>query len=403
MKIRRICSAAMFAWFFLFAATAWADLGQLFWPVDLKDRGDVSIRNAAMARLTAFAKDFSTDPLAKTAEAIVARDRNREDAGAWIGETLQFVAQTLEAHPSAENNNAIRQSALEILDYPLHLDNQRKDIEPAFKDTWFREVGRFYLRSMKPAIEEIKSAKVESGLRVWKLYNMGFVVKSKNHTVGFDVNPGRPTAISPEQLQNLVDSLDILFLSHNHGDHVNTQVVLMMLKAGKKVVMPTPTAANILRRIQDKETNAVKMYDDFRSPRDIGGVLVRCFPGMQGNTDPCNVYAVTLDGLTVAHNGDNDQTRVYDPIPDTIHVDVALANCWSGMLPFIGKIKPDFATTGHELELDHDVPHRVSYLKTYELIRTGKNLPKIAVLNWGETVSYPECRSERKPAANDAR
>ena len=63
---------------------------------------------------------------------------------------------------------------------------------------------------------------------------MGFVVKSKNHTIGFDIFP---SMVGNVEIISLADDLDILFLSHAHSDHVYPPLVEAMVKAGKKVVI----------------------------------------------------------------------------------------------------------------------------------------------------------------------
>jgi hypothetical protein len=141
--------------------------------------------------------------------------------------------------------------------------------------------------------------------------------------------------------------------------------------------------------------NIINLYDDYKEPIDIDGVRVRCFPGWQDQETPCSVYAVTLDNYTVSHNGDNTRTEIYPKIRKSGKVDVLLANCWSGILPYINNTKPKLVITGHENEVGHDVAHRVSYLQTYQCLSSDKNLPKTFVLDWGECISYPGGQSLR--------
>lgn len=74
---------------------------------------------------------------------------------------------------------------------------------------------------------------------------MGFVVKSKGHIVGFDLWPGAVSGrqYTQEQLDVLTRKLDVLFISHEHGDHVSRQLAEALLKAGKTVVAPDPAKA----------------------------------------------------------------------------------------------------------------------------------------------------------------
>lgn len=64
--------------------------------------------------------------------------------------------------------------------------------------------------------------------------------------------------ISDASIQQIVDHCDVLFLTHNHGDHVDPVVVDMFLKAGKPVVAPT----NILPEKKDiQHERSDKMID----------------------------------------------------------------------------------------------------------------------------------------------
>ena len=64
---------------------------------------------------------------------------------------------------------------------------------------------------------------LEEGMKVYKLYNDGFIVKTKSVTVAFDLYRGgamkeSPSLISDETMQAIVAQCDIMFLSHNHPD-----------------------------------------------------------------------------------------------------------------------------------------------------------------------------------------
>lgn len=62
-------------------------------------------------------------------------------------------------------------------------------------------------------IEEIKATKVTEGVRIWKMYNMGLIVKTPDTCFGIDINEG--------SAQNLAKLLDFAVFSHWHPDHTD--------------------------------------------------------------------------------------------------------------------------------------------------------------------------------------
>ncbi len=76
-------------------------------------------------------------------------------------------------------------------------------------------------------------------MKVYKIYNEGIVARTASVTLAFDLARGwcQGKNVLPDALgvQQILDRCDILFLTHNHGDHVDPVVVDMFLKAGKRM------------------------------------------------------------------------------------------------------------------------------------------------------------------------
>ncbi len=353
------------------------------WPSYFKTLDDRQLRREVMVMLTDFAKTYPSDPCTNRAKALVKADANEEDRYAWIGGTLEFADGVLKANPPAKENQKIREAALRILDYPLHVNNREQRARPELKAVFLEVIRKYYRDTIGPASDAIRTTKVDDGLVVWKLYNMGFVVKSKNHTVGFDIfDGGRYASLTTEKQKALLDEVDILFISHFHYDHLSDSVVKTMLESGKKVVLPAPIRKDIVHE------NLIRLYDNYKEPVDIGGVKVRCFPGHQGATIPCSVYHVTLDGYTVSQNGDNTQKDIYAKMAEVDGVDILLANCWSGFAPYAKATRAKLMITGHENELFHPVSNRESFRKTFGHLSEAEGMPETHVLQWGEQLKY---------------
>ncbi|MBS1370466.1 MAG: MBL fold metallo-hydrolase [Lentisphaeria bacterium] len=356
-----------------------AALSALNWPVT----PEPELHGAAMERVAAFAKEFAGTPDARAAEALL-RSGPSANFG-WIGGTLEFASGVLERNPPQSGKERIREAALRIMDYPLHVNNKAPEAPAALKQAWQAAVDRLHARAMERMLREIDAPGPETGLTVWKFYNMGFVVKSRNRTIGFDLWPGAVSGreYTPEQLDVLTRKLDALFISHEHGDHVSRQLAEALLKAGKTVVAPEPAKA--LPGV--RSPNLVAMYGP-NAERRLAGMRIRALPGTQGKT-PCNVYIVTLDGMNVIHNGDNTDHAVYHALAAMGKIDLALSNCWSGFAPYFAPARPAMAVTAHENELSHRVQNRESFKEVFERLGKVENPPPVLIIDCGESVRYP--------------
>ena len=298
------------------------------------------------------------------------------DSDAWIGAVLRAVSSILSAYGPKPENWELRHDAFYLLDCPLHVAGGK---------AWQHEVAKFYSGFLDRLLQQIRTAQPEDNLLVWKLYNMGFVVKSKNCCVGFDINP---KFLTSAQQASLASALDIQFISHAHGDHFTGGFIKLMLAKGKYVVMPT----NALPKITHE--NFIGMRDSRQLPTIFHPVLAYCYPGSQDDV-ACNVYVVVLDGYVVSHNGDNCDTALYSEIGQAHKIDVLLCNCWAQMNGYIDAAKPRVFISGHENELDHDYSSRASYQHTYEQIAAldiappwKPEDPEPIILNYGEGILW---------------
>jgi len=111
----------------------------------------------------------------------------------------------------------------------------------------------------KELIEEIKNTKLsEDFLAVWNLGQSSFLIKFMDKYVVFDPNLGNtmsdrpvnpvprnfPSPLLPEEL----DFLDYVFITHNHGDHLEVATVEGINKCNDKVkfVVPAPVKEVLL-------------------------------------------------------------------------------------------------------------------------------------------------------------
>ena len=284
--------------------------------------------------------------------------------------------------PSKKAPSLARQSALYMVDGILH--DTRLDGSPVI--TQFIE-GRY-----EAMLEDMKQP-VKKGIKVYKLYNDGFIVKTKSVTVGWDIYRGAamketPSLISNELIQKVVDQCDIMFLTHNHGDHIDKVVVKMFTDAGKPVIAPKGTVKN-----NDKVTRIREEQIIEKTFEAANGVKldVTILPGHQDKM-PNNIYVVTSpEGYTFTQTGDQwnkeDLSWILDVHTKIKPLDVLMINCWANSLPeTINGFNPKMVITGHENELGHSIDHREAYWLSYEKLEAVKQ-PK-CLMTWAECYWY---------------
>ena len=311
---------------------------------------------------------------------------------------LATIDATLQRHTPALPEPSERRLALLTLDAVLH-DEYAPSRPP---------VQAFLERRIARAVEQITRTQVRSGARIWKLYNHGFVVRTRSVTFAFDLVSGRNVGsdgfrIPDALVEQLADQCDALFISHRHGDHADELVAQTFLDRGKPVVAPTqvwegrPIHARLthLKRVAH-ELQALPVQGGARRLRVVG------YPGHQGASIENNVPLVfTPENLSFGHFGDqsnNDDFAWIDTVADHHEVDVLLPNCWTtDIVRAVDGFDPAVVITGHENEMGHTIDHREPYWLTYERRSgsarfggdpdVGYQAP-LVLMTWGESYHY---------------
>lgn len=281
---------------------------------------------------------------------------------------LGQVDRTLQEHPATTTPSAERQLALAALDAIVH--DTANDDSPelhAFMDT---RIGR--------VLEQLQGKAPRKGLEIFKLYNDGFIVRSRSITIGFDLcgTRGQVKWIPDKVMQELVGLCDVLFISHRDPDHADANVVQMATDRGIPVYAP-----------EDYDNPAVKHV---RSDFTAGKLQVQLLPGHQDNLQN-NIYVVTFpEGKTVAHCGDQ-YNREDLPWLKTVSsqltrtLDVLIIDCWALELKeTIQGFAPRTVIFGHENEMGHTIDHREAFwLTQYKQDIMALPVPGV-ILCWGE-------------------
>jgi len=288
----------------------------------------------------------------------------------------------LDKYPPSAVVGDERLLALYSIDVLLH--DTRLDNTKAFLDY----IGQRYdnvalrLQNEKPANNEI---------RIYRLYNHGFVLQSPTVTIGIDLIRGgsadRPF-ISDSLMRRLVERCDILFVSHIHGDHADKSVAQMFYEHNKFVITPPELWDNTSPNI--KYLRAKEMVTEtIRIPARNANLTVRVFPGHQDEI-PNNIYAITTpENKTILHTGDqyNKEDMAWlAHVAEKVKVDVLLVHSWMGDLEqTVEGIRPSLIITGHENEMEHSIDHRESFWLTFRRFSNIK-VPYV-VMAWGEYYS----------------
>ena len=408
------------------------------------------LRLAALAAVVVFASafDWKPKPTAElkadlvayangVGEAELAKAVNGASATAeWMRLALKRGTELLKASEGGDFNDKTREHGLRIIDYPLHLDNYGlKNSSPEDRQA-FKEVIREYCAGARDRVfSEVAAAKIPDGsLRLWRIYNMGYIIKGPKHTVAIDIT-ARPEFYAVDggrfvkdtntvvwcksDWKRLAELADMIFVTHPHGDHYNRAGIEAFVEAKKPVVVPCDLVAYTANRSAKEGPDGkyaaekkilttapccVKLTEDHFEPVDVGGVKVRNFLGNQGEDVPCNVYLIDIDGVLVADNGDNsvlDKERMLSKCPSA---DVIIASTWNNVQGMVNCCAgaPGFDRTksvllpSHENELGHGVDHRESYHEMYtRKDRLGNRefpWPRVHPLGYGESFLFEKPR-----------
>ncbi|MBR0068083.1 MAG: MBL fold metallo-hydrolase [Kiritimatiellae bacterium] len=344
-------------------------------------------------------------------------DRVEKSVGAaeWMDLAIGRGTELLKASEGCDSHDKRREHGLRIIDYPLHFDNYSTDA--SLEDIRaFNAVVYAYCASARDRVfAEVVNAKIPEGqLRLWRIYNMGFIIKGPRHTVAIDVTnlplfrdkPDRRCAPNkdfiiwkPKDWRRLVELTDMFVLTHPHGDHYCGKGIAAYLAAGKPVVLPCGLDnLKMPDGVSGAGQNCIVQAHDNPEPIDINGVKLWNFMGHQGKKVPCNVYLMEIDGVRVAHNGDNSDIDKEKMLAKCPPADVIIASTWNRVRAMVGACAaaPGFDRSkavlipSHENEITHGVSNRESYWEMYERKDRlgGKSFPwpQVRPLGYGESI-----------------
>ena len=291
------------------------------------------------------------------------------------------IDETLQAYPPQKEMPLPRKMALIALDQLLH-DTRNDKAEPFYT---------FINARMQRMLDDMQRP-VKKGLRIYKLYNDGFIIKTKDATVAVDLIPGGTKDhpfIADSIIYKIAGQCDAMFVSHFHGDHANLNIAKAFAARGKLVIAPKGLWVGVDPMIQQLLVADSVVDVPFKDLK----MTLHILPGHQDDI-PNNIYLMEFDKCgTVAHTGDqwNEEDLTWiDDIHKKYRIDILLPNCWiNSMERSLKGFGPKLIITGHENEMEHTIDHREAYWITMKKFERMQNMhiPNV-LMTWGESFDY---------------
>ena len=323
------------------------------------------------------------------------RDNDYMDRQAKV--FLDTVNMILAKYPPAIHPARERNYAMLLMDAVFH-----------DKYAAFRKPAQIFFRSgIDRVIEELETSEITAGAKIWKIYNMGFIVRTRSVTIAFDLVSGASSksedfTILDVQMKRLIQQCDILFISHRHSDHWEKQIIDEFRRLGRPVLAPEQLSRDrpeISGLIHPERTAEKEQKVKF--PKGIELRFIN-YPGHQMARNDNNVVLVTTpEGISIAHNGDQINEGDFmvdfdwiDKVSQKQKVDILISNSWTtDILRIVKGVNPKLVIPGHELELGHTVWDRVPYWGDDEYLELNyaelKNSKyPVVVMIWGESYHY---------------
>ena len=364
---------------------------------DWKPQTNERLRSDMIVFARQFEQETQGTPAAKLLHKFVRQQEKKAktDAYAWIGDTYDIVARLKAMYPPQTNDDStvslIRKRTLQLLDYPIHVNNRNPNINPAEKEAFEKNLNTYLLQARQRALDFLaEPAPAEGKLAVCKVYNMGYILRTSRHTIIVDLC----WEGTSEEAAFIASKADAFFLTHNHGDHYSIGMLQALLDANKTVVVPNAPVGKL------QSDKFYVLSEELTTPRSIAGINVVTMRGQQGIEFPNNVYLFDIDGWRIIHQGDNEIREKEAHVADYDVADIVIAASWNKIHNILGAAmkakgaeqRPPLFIPSHENEKGHGVDHRESYHELFDRAdRLGDatfHYPPFMLLDIGETYLF---------------
>ena len=245
----------------------------------------------------------------------------------------------------------------------------------------------------------------QKGLALWWVGNAGWLIKSDDILIGTDLDLELEEKIyePPISADDLAKILDVVFVSHHHGDHCNAFTLKALaqksnctfvlpqtcldeepdLKIPKeRLIIPQPLHPFDIRGIHVEPIHAIHGNQDFT-------VLTREKDFIKGITHNCG-YVLTIQGKRFLHPGDSVLTEEHLSLNqiDVLFISPTVHNMFTDRsMILINHLEPEYIFPQH-FDTYRQTPDNMFWTKGYpeELkLKLSKSLQKrYHKLNQGE-------------------
>ena len=304
-----------------------------------------------------------------------------------------LIDRMLQAYPPALEIDNNRQLALVTLDQFLH------DAEYSKKDAFYS-----FVTDRMERVPSMMNEPMLSGVRVYKLYNSGIILKTLTTTVAIDLVPGGSSQkpfLTDSVVTEIVSRCNALLITNGDSKHANRNIVNAFVEAGKKVYLPTGLWKNMGETVQYVGADTIQTLEQ-------DAMTLHILPGHNGNARN-NIYVMDFHGRgIVAHTGtqDNEADLTWiEQVHNRYNIDILLTKSQSLHLESIlAGFQPRMVIPAGENELENTVDRRESYWATQKRMTSLADLDvPYVMMTWGEACEYADTRSENiSSSANKA-
>ena len=143
------------------------------------------------------------------------------------------------------------------------------------------------------------------------LASAAVMVKTSQHTIIID-----PSNVLPSDAMNAIESLDLILITHEHGDHFDADsTVAIHEKTGAPVVVSAGVYP-ILQEAIAGDKLIEMLADDVKTVNEI---TVTAIPSKHPSDRPV-MYLIKIDGLAVFHGSDSGFVDELNDIDSEVHL-----------------------------------------------------------------------------------
>ncbi len=138
----------------------------------------------------------------------------------------------------------------------------------------------------------------------------GFLLRTTNYAIAID-----PSSLFLDDIDSL-DRLDVIFITHDHGDHFDPDsTILMQAKTGSYVIADPTSVSMLIDKIPEDKLIQIEANEQMT----ISGITVNAFAAEHPSETPL-LYVIEFDGYRIFHGSDSGFVEDLKNIEPRVHV-----------------------------------------------------------------------------------